>query len=93
MGEIAEVAGFTITNEDTELAPGRSIHEVGTARMGTSRSTSVLDSTCRAWDVPNLFVMDGACFVSSGHQNPTLTMMAIADRACDALLAQWRTGH
>jgi choline dehydrogenase-like flavoprotein len=33
--------------------------------------------------VKNVFVTDGACFVSQGCQNPTLTMMAITARACD----------
>ena len=37
-------------------------------------------------DVKNVFAMDGACFVSSGCQNPTLTMMAITVRACDQIV-------
>jgi choline dehydrogenase-like flavoprotein len=40
--------------------------------------------------VKNLFVMDGACFVSSGCQNPTLTMMAITVRACDRLVERFK---
>jgi choline dehydrogenase-like flavoprotein len=35
------------------------------------------------WDAPNVFCTDGAAWVSSGCQNPTLTMMAITVRACD----------
>jgi choline dehydrogenase-like flavoprotein len=37
----------------------------------------------QSWEVKNLFVTDGACFVSQGCQNPTLTMMALTVRACD----------
>ena len=38
----------------------------------------------------NLFVMDGAGFVSSGCQNPTLTMMALTARSCDHLIERFR---
>jgi choline dehydrogenase-like flavoprotein len=63
--------------------PGLCIHEVGTARMGNDAKSSVVNRFCQCHDVPNIFVMDGACWVSSGCQNPTLTMMAIAGRSCD----------
>jgi hypothetical protein len=32
---------------------------------------------------------DGACWVSSGCQNPTLTMMAITVRACDYITKEY----
>jgi len=35
-------------------------------------------------------VADGSCFVSSACQNPTLTMMALAVRACDHLAERFR---
>ncbi|MGH9239395.1 MAG: GMC oxidoreductase [Vicinamibacterales bacterium] len=73
--------------------PGASIHEVGTARMGHDRRTSVVDAENCLHDVRNVFVMDGACFVSSGSQNPTLTMMALAVRACDRLVERFRRGE
>ena len=66
--------------------PGSSMHELGTARMGTDPRSSVLNSTNQAWDIPNVFVVDGASFVSGGFQNPTLTMMALAARATDAVV-------
>jgi choline dehydrogenase-like flavoprotein len=60
--------------------PGTSIHEVvGGAPMGTDPRHSVLTPFGQIWDVPNAFVVDGAAFVSSPCQNPTLTMMALAD--------------
>jgi choline dehydrogenase-like flavoprotein len=72
--------------------PGMAIHELGTARMGVDPKTSVTDPYNQLHDVNNLFVMDGACFVSSGCQNPTLTMMAITVRACDHLVDRFRRG-
>jgi choline dehydrogenase-like flavoprotein len=70
--------------------PGMAIHELGTARMGTDAKKSVVDPYCRLHDMPNVFVMDGACFPSSGCQNPTLTMMAVTVRACDHLLERFK---
>ena len=58
--------------------------------MGHDPKKSVLDAYNRTHDVRNLFVMDGACFVSSACQNPTLTMMAITVRACDRLVERFR---
>ncbi len=66
--------------------PGSAIHETGGARMGDQPDSSVLNSYCQCWDAENVFVTDGACFVSPGFQNPTLTMMALTVRACRFIL-------
>lgn len=63
--------------------PGAAIHETGGARMGEKPDDSVLNPVCQCWDAENVFVTDGACFVSSGFQNHTLTMMALTVRACE----------
>jgi choline dehydrogenase-like flavoprotein len=62
-------------------APGKTIHEMGTARMGRDPKTSVLNGWNQAWDVPNLFITDGACMASSACQNPSITYMALTARA------------
>jgi choline dehydrogenase-like flavoprotein len=73
--------------------PGMGIHEVGVARMGADPKTSVLNQFQQTHDVRNLFVMDGAGFVSSACQNPTLTIMALAVRSCDFVLAEMKRGN
>jgi choline dehydrogenase-like flavoprotein len=55
-------------------------HQCGTAVMGADPSRSVLDPTCRAHDVDNLWVVDSACFPSSAALNPALTIAANALR-------------
>jgi choline dehydrogenase-like flavoprotein len=70
--------------------PGMFVHEVGGARMGSDPSTSVLDPYCRAWDTPNVYVTDGACWPTSGWQNPTLTEMAVTGRAADHAVRELR---
>ena len=52
---------------------GMIIHEVGGARMGDNPKTSVLNKYCQAHEVKNVFVTDGACFVTNSEKNPTLT--------------------
>ncbi|GJG86357.1 GMC family oxidoreductase [Gemmatimonadetes bacterium T265] len=66
------------------IAPGgHIIHETGGARMGKDRRTSVLNANCQAHDVKNLFVTDGAPFVSQADKNPTWTILALAWRTAD----------
>jgi choline dehydrogenase-like flavoprotein len=71
------------------LWPGGTIHETGGARMGDQPDNSVLNSYCQCWDAENVFVTDGACFVSPGFQNPTLTMMALTVRACQFVVDEY----
>jgi choline dehydrogenase-like flavoprotein len=61
-------------------------HLLGTARMGDDPSTSVVDRWCRAHDVPNLYVLDGSVFVTSGPMAPTATICANALRCTDHLI-------
>jgi choline dehydrogenase-like flavoprotein len=67
-------------------------HELGAARMGADRKTSVLTPFQQTHDINNLFVMDGSGFPSNAWQNPTLTIMALAVRSCDFLKEQLRRG-
>ena len=62
--------------------PGHCIHEMGGARMGrAARDVACSTAGTRRWDVPNLFVTDGACMTSSACQNPSITYMALTARA------------
>jgi choline dehydrogenase-like flavoprotein len=61
-------------------------HLLGTARMSTDPSSSVVDPWCRTHDVPNLYIIDGSVFVTSGGVNPTNTIAAIALRAVTGLV-------
>lgn len=78
--------------EERIAAGGSIIHEIGTARMGADRRTSVTDSFGATWDVPNLLIVDGAVFASNPHKNPTLTMMALAMRNIEHLVGRMRKG-
>ena len=60
-------------------------HEVGTARFGTDRTTSVVDQNLQVHGVKGLFVVDASVLPSAGAVNPTLTIIALALRAGDHL--------
>jgi choline dehydrogenase-like flavoprotein len=72
---------------------GEIIHELGTVRMGDDPKTSVLNKNCQAHDVKNLFVGDGACFVTGPDKNPTLTITALSWRTSEYILDQARKGE
>jgi choline dehydrogenase-like flavoprotein len=63
--------------------PGLGVHLLGTCRMGNDPRTSVVNASHRAHDVPNLFIVDGSSFVTSGRGQPTLTIQALAFRAAE----------
>jgi choline dehydrogenase-like flavoprotein len=74
------------------VTPGSVIHEMGTARMGRDPKTSVLNAYNQVHAVPNVFVTDGSCMVSSPTQNPSLTYMALTARAADHAVEQLKRG-
>lgn len=88
--EMLEAAGAkNVRQTGTHSVPGFCIHETGTARMSSDPKKGVVNGYAQAHDIPNIFVTDGACWVSSGCQNPTLTMMAITVRACDYITHEY----
>jgi choline dehydrogenase-like flavoprotein len=72
---------------------GKNIHECGTARMGNDPKTSVVDANCKVHGVRNLFVSDGAVFVTQGCYEPTLTIMAISARVGEHIAEASRRGE
>jgi len=92
--ELLDAAGAKDIRPDARgpSTPGNTNHEMGTARMGRDPKTSVLNGWNQTWDVPNVFITDGACMVSSGNQNPSLTYMALTARACARAVAEWKRG-
>jgi len=74
-------------------APGSSIHEHGTCRMGADPKRSALNQFCRMHEVKNLFVVDGSAFTTATEKNPTLTILALAWRATDYLAGEAKKGN
>ncbi|KGE16184.1 GMC oxidoreductase [Sphingobacterium deserti] len=92
--EMLEKSGVkNIGGWDGGHAIGHGIHEMGTARMGLSPKTSVLNKWNQVWDCLNVFVTDGACMTSSACQNPSLTYMALTARAADYAVSELKKNN
>ncbi|HET7537745.1 MAG TPA: GMC family oxidoreductase [Candidatus Didemnitutus sp.] len=92
--EMLEAAGAkNVKKTNTGYTFGRGIHEMGTARMGRDPKTSVLNGHNQVWDAQNVFVTDGACMVSSGCVNPSLSYMAFTARAADFAVGELKKGN
>ncbi|WP_423066273.1 GMC oxidoreductase [Devosia sp. CN2-171] len=75
------------------MVMGAAIHEAGGARMGSTKTDSVLNRWNQSWDVPNLLVTDASAFAGSGVSGTTLTIMAMTVRACRHLAAELKSGQ
>lgn len=92
--EMLEAAGLkNVKAYDGDGTPGRGIHEMGTARMGHDRKTSVLNKWNQVWDAPNVFVTDGSFMTSAACQNPSLTYMAFTARAANHAVEELKKGN
>src|SRR2546429_7395902 len=88
--EMFEAAGFEIVRVSSRvLTEGWSIHELGTARMGTDPKTSVLNQFQQSHDVKNLFVVDGSGFVSASRsEEHTSELQSRLHLVCRLLLGK-----
>ena len=72
--------------------PFPSTHNMGTNRMSANPRDGVVNAHGQSHDVKNLFVSDGSQFVSSGAENPTLTIVALALRQSEYIAGQMKSG-
>jgi choline dehydrogenase-like flavoprotein len=91
--EILEAAGAKKVWTQPVDTFNLSRHLMGTCRMGTNPSRSVVNAHGRTHDVPNLLVVDGSNFVTSARQQPTATIQALAYRAADWLTRAAKRGE
>ncbi|SEI38689.1 GMC oxidoreductase [Sinorhizobium meliloti] len=63
-------------------------HQCGTVRIGNDPGQAPLDVYCRAFDHPNLFVVDAGFLPTSAAVNPALTVAAQALRVADHIVKQ-----
>ncbi len=58
-------------------------HHIGSTRMSHSPQKGVVDSNCKVFAIDNLFVTGSSVFPTSGHSNPTFTLICLALRLAD----------
>lgn len=92
--ELLEAAGAAKLSEPrvARAASGAGTNLIGTCRMGKDPKTSVIDADHRAHDVPNLFIVDGSSFVTSGRGQPAMTIQALAFRATERITRLAKAG-
>lgn len=88
MEDILQAAGA-----DEVITIDRFAHLVGGARMAADERQGVVDSNCRSFAVPNLYITDGSVLPTQGSANPALTIMAVAARAADRLVSGSHRGE
>ncbi|WP_420226489.1 GMC family oxidoreductase [Pigmentiphaga litoralis] len=83
---IAAAMGAT----DVKVTPkfNQSKHIMGGTIMGNDPGNSVVDPDCRSHDHANLFLPGGGAMPSTACGNSTITMVALAFKAADALVKQ-----
>jgi choline dehydrogenase-like flavoprotein len=67
---------------------GPAYHHMGTTRMGTDPTESVVRPDLRTHDLRNCWISGSSTFVTAGAMNPTLTIAALALRLADRLDAE-----
>lgn len=64
-----------------DVAAYQCTHNAGGAAMGADPATSAVDTECRLWEVPNVYVVGASAFPQTPGRNPTGTVGALALRA------------
>jgi choline dehydrogenase-like flavoprotein len=87
MREVLKAAGFPIVlvKPFDRRTPS---HQCGTIRMGSDPARAAVDPECRAYDHPNLYVVDASVLPTSAAVNPALTVAALALRAAERVRAE-----
>jgi cholesterol oxidase len=83
------LGGFAL-NAINEVVLGVPItaHILGGARMADSPEQGVVDSACRVFGHPGLWVVDGAAIPANLGANPSLTIAAVAEHAMSLIPAK-----
>jgi choline dehydrogenase-like flavoprotein len=83
LSELGADIEWTVGPADT----GPAYHHMGTTRMGTDPTESVVDPSLRTHDLDNCWIASSSVYPTSGAVNPTLTIAALALRTADAVVA------
>jgi choline dehydrogenase-like flavoprotein len=87
-------AAFEMAVEGEEkpvrLTYGGAGHVMGTYRMGTDPTKSVVDSFQRSHDHENLYLVGSGTFPTVGTANPTITLSALALRTADSIVQNFK---
>lgn len=78
-----QIGEFNNTSE--ELVFTDASHHIGTTRMSNDPKRGVVDENCKIHSIDNFYITGSSVFPTSGHANPTLTIVALSLRLADYL--------
>lgn len=90
MEEWFRAAGAIEVVKGQPVGPALSTHAYGGTRMGGNPDTSVVDRWGFSHEAPNLGLLGGSVFCTSGARNPTLTIQALSWRTAEHLVKNWK---
>lgn len=91
MEEWFRAAGAIEVVKGVPVGPALSTHAYGGTRMGDNPETNVVDRWGFSHEAPNLGLLGGSVFGTSGARNPTLTIQALAWRTAEHLAKSWKS--
>lgn len=83
-------AGAIAVSRGNITVAGVTTHTYGGTRMGDNPNTNVTDKWGFSHEAPNLGIVGGSVFGTSGARNPTLTIQALAWRTAEHLVKNWK---
>ena len=87
----SEILTHIKCTEVSKHEPGKfntAAHPMGTCRMGTDKTKSVVDADGRSHEHPNLFLVGASVFTTASAANPTLMLAALTLRSSRAILKE-----
>lgn len=83
-----KISNWLINDEPwPKHAWGAACHHMGGTRMSDTAATGVVDRNCKVFGMANLYIGGSSVFPTSGHANPTYTIVQLALRLGDHLAA------
>lgn len=83
LGTVTELVNFSKTVGLSDAS-----HHMGTTRMSEQRENGVVDKNCKVFGIGNLYIAGSSVFPTSGHANPTFTILALAIRLAEYIKKQ-----
>ena len=83
---IGRIAGLDFLFNDNKFSHAGGYHHMGGTRAGKNYLSSVVDENLKVHGIENLYISGSSVFPSSGHVNPTFTIVQLSFRLAEKLI-------
>ncbi len=84
--DLGRIAGDQAIYDIKNFISDAGYHHIGGTIMGENKNNSVVDKNLKVHDINNLYICGSSIFPSSGHANPTLSIIQFSLRLADHLI-------